>query len=92
MPKVSILMPCYNVAATVEETMQSISAQTYDDFEVVVVDDGSTDTTSEILTRWAGADAKFRVLPPGTRQIGKDQFKAKEARLFGRVLGHQTCD
>ena len=36
MPKVSVLMPCYNAAATVEETMQSITAQTHDDFEVVV--------------------------------------------------------
>jgi glycosyltransferase involved in cell wall biosynthesis len=63
MPKVSVLMPCYNAAETVEETMQSITAQTYDDFEVVVVDDGSTDTTLEILARWAGEDAKFRVLP-----------------------------
>ncbi len=63
MPKVSILMPCYNMAATVEETLQSISVQTHDDFEVVVVDDGSIDTTSEILARWAGADAKFLVLP-----------------------------
>ena len=62
MPKVSILMPCYNVAATVKETMQSITAQTHDDFEVVVVDDGSTDTTSEILARWAAEDAKFLVL------------------------------
>jgi len=63
MPKVSILMPCYNVAATVEETLQSISAQTHDDFEVVVVDDGSTDTTPGILAHWAGEDTKFRVLP-----------------------------
>ena len=61
MPKVSILMPCYNVAVTVEETMHSITAQTHDDFEVVVVDDGSTDTTPGILARWAGEDAKFRV-------------------------------
>ncbi len=63
MPNISVLMPCYNAALTLEETLQSIAAQTLDDFEVVAVDDGSTDETAAILKCWEQQDARFRYLP-----------------------------
>ncbi len=47
MPRVTVLMPTYNVAPWVEETIQSVLQQTYRDFELLVVDDGSTDDTLE---------------------------------------------
>ena len=62
MPTVSVFMPCYNAAETVEEALDSISRQTLSDFEVVAVDDGSTDSTLATLRDWAGGDARFRVL------------------------------
>jgi glycosyltransferase involved in cell wall biosynthesis len=67
MPKISVLLPCYNAAATLEAALESISAQTLEDFEVVAVDDGSTDSTSDILAQWAGRDPRFRplLLPHG---------------------------
>jgi glycosyltransferase involved in cell wall biosynthesis len=61
-PAVSVLMPCYNTAGTLEEALQSIATQTLTDFEVVVVDDGSTDATPHILQRWAAQDSRFTVL------------------------------
>jgi len=63
MPKISVLMPCYNTADTLEETLQSIAAQTLEDFEVIAVDDGSSDETAAILQRWQAQDARFRFLP-----------------------------
>ena len=62
MPKVSVLMPCYNTAATLEAALDSIANQTLEDFEVVAVDDGSTDETAEILARRAKKDPRLRVL------------------------------
>ncbi len=51
-PKVSIIMPCYNVEALLDETMESLNKQTCKDFEVICVDDGSTDKTLSKLQEW----------------------------------------
>jgi len=49
MPKVSIIIPTYNSAAFLPETLNSIFEQTFKDYEVIIVDDGSTDNTKKIL-------------------------------------------
>lgn len=61
MPRVSVVLPVFNGAATVASTLDSIIGQTFEDFEVVVVDDGSADATPEILQRYAKADARLVV-------------------------------
>lgn len=58
-PLVSIVMPCYNYARFLPEALASIQAQTFTDFEVVIVDDGSTDETPEILAQVK--DPRFRI-------------------------------
>jgi glycosyltransferase involved in cell wall biosynthesis len=53
MPRVSILLTCYNHLPYIEAAMQSIRSQTYRDFEVIALDDGSTDGTREYLAQQA---------------------------------------
>jgi glycosyltransferase involved in cell wall biosynthesis len=48
---ISVIMPCYNAAAFVEEAVNSVMNQTYADIELIIVDDGSTDTSVEIIKR-----------------------------------------
>jgi glycosyltransferase involved in cell wall biosynthesis len=61
-PRVSVLMPCFNVEATIDETMETIVAQTLEAFEIVAVDDGSTDGTLSKLANWARQDRRVHVL------------------------------
>lgn len=67
--KVSVLLPAFNAAATLSETLQSIRAQTLDDFEVVIINDGSTDLSASILDRQAKMDEELTSMG---YEIGKD--------------------
>lgn len=60
--KISIIIPVYNTEELVEKCIRSCQSQTYDDIEIIAVDDGSTDSTPAILDRLAGEDARIRVI------------------------------
>lgn len=61
MAKVDLLIPAYNGADTVRETIESVQAQTLTDWRMVIVDDGSTDATGAILAEMAAADPRIHV-------------------------------
>jgi glycosyltransferase involved in cell wall biosynthesis len=52
MPEVSVIIPTYNSAQFLDEALQSVFDQTFKDFEVIVVDDGSTDQTKQVLDKY----------------------------------------
>ena len=61
-PAVSVIMPAYNLANYIVEAVESVRAQTFADFELIIVDDGSTDGTLQCLNRFQD-DPRIRVLP-----------------------------
>jgi glycosyltransferase involved in cell wall biosynthesis len=60
MPKVSICIPTFNYAQYIPETIESVLAQSYQDFEVIIIDDCSTDNTAEIVGRYADRDRRIQ--------------------------------
>lgn len=61
-PRVSVLLPVFNARPFLDDCLQSLVDQTYDDFEILAVDDGSKDGSREILESWAEADGRIRVV------------------------------
>ena len=70
MPRVSVLMAAYNCAAYVGEAIDSVLAQTMTDLELILVDDGSTDQSPEIMKRYADQDARVVVYRQENQGIG----------------------
>jgi glycosyltransferase involved in cell wall biosynthesis len=60
-PAVTVLMPVYNAEAHLAEAVESILAQTFTDFEFLIIDDGSTDRTPDILKEYALRDSRVRL-------------------------------
>jgi glycosyltransferase involved in cell wall biosynthesis len=61
MPVVSVILPVYNGASFLREAIDSVLAQTFTDFELIVIDDGSTDATPDILGEYTARDTRVRV-------------------------------
>ncbi len=84
MPRVSVIIPAYNAAATIAATIESVLGQTFRDFEIIAVDDGSTDRTLEILR---GFGSRIRILeqhnegPAAARNAGA-RFSSGEYLAF----------
>jgi len=62
LPCVSVIVPCYNSEATVRETLDSVLAQSFEDWEAVIVNDASTDGSVAILASYGQKDSRFRLL------------------------------
>jgi glycosyltransferase involved in cell wall biosynthesis len=69
MPRVSVVMPVRNEERYVEEAITSILRQTFSDFELIVIDDGSTDRTGEVVTAFTAADRRIKVVRPDGRGL-----------------------
>lgn len=60
--KVSIIVPCYNQGHFLPETLSSVLSQTYEDWECIIVNDGSTDNTEAVGSEWCKKDVRFRYI------------------------------
>lgn len=62
MPKISIIVPVYNVEKYLEKCVRSILAQTFTDFELILVDDGSPDSSGAMCDQFAEQDQRVKVI------------------------------
>lgn len=60
--KVSIITPAYNAERLISETIRSVLAQTYPDWEMIIVDDGSKDKTAELVRNYCAQDSRIRLI------------------------------
>jgi chondroitin synthase len=90
-PAVSIYIPAYNAANTIEQAIDSALAQTYRDFEIVVCNDGSTDRTRAILNQRYGQHPKIKILHQENAGIGAASNAAISAAA-GMYILHLDAD
>lgn len=82
---VSVVLPVYNGADFVAESIESVLAQDYERFELIIVDDGSTDATPEIVDRFAAQDPRIRVIHQPNQKLPRalnNGFRAARGELL----------
>jgi glycosyltransferase involved in cell wall biosynthesis len=92
MPAVSILLTVYNNAVELPLALDSILAQTFGDFEVVAVDDGSTDASAAVLDRYAAADRRIRVIHQANTGLGLALARAGREAAAPLLARHDADD
>ena len=94
MPAVSVLLPCYNAAGTLNEALASLSAQTFSDFEILAVDDGSQDDTLQVLHAWQASEPRLHLIPQphgGIVAALNAGLSACKAPLVARMDADDRC-
>lgn len=77
--KVSVIIPVYNTAEYLPQCLDSVTAQSHSDLEIIAVDDGSTDSSAEILQRHAATDGRLRVISQPNRGVSAARNAALDA-------------
>lgn len=90
-PRLSVVIPAYNMETLVGHCLQTVLTQTYKDMEVIVVDDGSTDTTAQRIAELAAVDGRVRLLRQEHRGVAAARNRAlAEAR--GELIAFVDAD
>ena len=82
MPQISVVLPVYNVEEYLRQCLDSLANQTFEDFEVICVNDGSGDSSLSILEEYASEDERFKIISQenkglsGARNTGMDRIVA----------------
>ena len=85
MPRVSVIVPAFNARPYLDETIASVVAQSLSDWELVVVDDGSTDGSADVADGWARRDTRVQLVRQTTRGVAA-------ARNAGFAASHTAAE
>ena len=91
MPKVSVIIPVYNVEAYLRQCLDSVVNQTLKDIEIICVDDGSTDGSAAILKEYATKDERIKILTQSNSGAGAAR-NAGIARATGEWITFSDAD
>lgn len=94
-PLVSVVLPVRNGEAFLEPALNSICSQTLKDFELIVIDDGSTDRTSAILATWKNHDARLRVFRQDQKGLTAALnlgISVARGKYFARMDADDVCE
>ena len=85
-PLISLIIPCYNAAETLEKCLNSVVQQSYGNLEVIIIDDGSTDGTSKIYEDFQNKDARIIVFKQKNSGVSNARNKGVKA-----AIGEYIC-
>ena len=91
MPAVSIVIPVYNIGKYLEKCLDSVVAQTFPDIEIIIVNDGSTDNSPEIIARYADKDSRIVVIDKSNEGLAYARKSGIEAAR-GTYIYHLDGD
>ena len=83
MPKISVIIPIYNVEKYLRRCLDSVVAQTFTDWEAICVNDGSPDNSAQILAEYAERDSRFKI-------VKKENGGLSDARNAGMAVAKGT--
>ncbi|MGF1491708.1 MAG: glycosyltransferase family 2 protein [Microcoleaceae cyanobacterium] len=89
---ISVVMPAYNSEKYIDKAIESILNQTYPDFELVVVDDGSTDRTAEIIKSYIRKDPRVRLVAGAHQGVSEARNKGVEASRYDWIAVMDSDD
>ncbi len=90
-PALTVLLPCRNAAASLDDALASIAVQTFTAFEVIAVDDGSDDATPELLGAWKAKDGRIRTVRTVFQGIAA-ALETASAHARGPLLARMDAD
>lgn len=82
---VSVILPVYNTDKYLNGALESLTNQTFHDFELILVDDGSTDQTASICDEWASKDRRIKVIHQSNQGVSAARMagmKVAKGRVF----------
>src|SRR5687767_6042714 len=90
-PECSVVMSCYNASAWLSEALDSVLNQTFQDFELIIVDDGSTDDTRKIIEEYAARETRIVSIVKANSGLA-DSLNVGVARARGRWVARLDAD